>query len=187
MGDGDDVKLVRDRARQNLAAVLNTYGRGQDKIRDICRLIERGIWNHTIKRCIERSVSLNWQTQAFRAVYKNRYLAVYMNIKRSRSGLAMRILDGEVAPKYTGETMTPDEMDPHKAETDELYRETLIRSNVIPSALDVGPSLVNCRRCSAEHRDAYKVTTYMQQTRSADEPTTVFCHCTVCGVRWRTT
>ena len=41
-------------------------------------------------------------------------------------------------------------------------------------------SLLKCPRCKKN-----KVEMNERQTRSADEPTTKFCLCTVCGKRWR--
>lgn len=192
----DDVEKVRENAKNNILRLLMQFHANtttpsvpndEQTIRTKSRLIERGVWNYSIKASSVKGISLNWQTSAFRTVYKNRYLAVFLNLKREHNGLAKRILDQQVLPKYVGEHMTTEEMDPGKVEMDNKKRDKMIRSNVIPSSIDVGPSLVKCRRCCAEHRDAYKVTTYMQQTRSADEPTTVFCHCTVCDIRWRTT
>ena len=41
-------------------------------------------------------------------------------------------------------------------------------------------SIYTCGKCKKN-----KVEHYQKQTRSADEPMTVFCHCLLCGKRWR--
>ncbi len=43
-----------------------------------------------------------------------------------------------------------------------------------------GPSLLKCRKCGKR-----KVEHYTKQTRSADEPETIFARCTLCNYRWR--
>ncbi len=47
-------------------------------------------------------------------------------------------------------------------------------------AIDLPKTKVMCPRC--EHMEAYW---WMQQTRSADEPPTMFYRCTKCGHSWR--
>lgn len=46
--------------------------------------------------------------------------------------------------------------------------------------LDARPSLLACPKCH-QHR----VDHFTKQTRSADEPETIFAHCLACGHRWR--
>jgi len=50
----------------------------------------------------------------------------------------------------------------------------------IKSADDIEDSMLQCGKCKQ-----YKVDYYQKQTRGADEPMTVFCHCINCGARWR--
>ena len=41
-------------------------------------------------------------------------------------------------------------------------------------------SMLQCGKCKQ-----HKVDYFQKQTRGADEPMTVFCHCLNCGARWR--
>ena len=50
----------------------------------------------------------------------------------------------------------------------------------IKGADDMAESVLQCGKCKQ-----YKVDYYQKQTRGADEPMTLFCHCLNCGARWR--
>lgn len=45
---------------------------------------------------------------------------------------------------------------------------------------DMEDSMLQCGKCKQ-----HKVDYFQKQTRGADEPMTVFCHCLNCGARWR--
>jgi len=47
-------------------------------------------------------------------------------------------------------------------------------------AEEMEDSMLQCGKCKQ-----HKVDYYQKQTRGADEPMTVFCHCLNCGARWR--
>jgi DNA-directed RNA polymerase subunit M/transcription elongation factor TFIIS len=50
----------------------------------------------------------------------------------------------------------------------------------IKCADDMEDSMLQCGKCKQ-----HKVDYFQKQTRGADEPMTVFCHCLNCGARWR--
>tara|TARA_B110000858_G_C17408901_1_gene295815 strand:- start:28 stop:399 length:372 start_codon:yes stop_codon:yes gene_type:complete len=50
----------------------------------------------------------------------------------------------------------------------------------IQAAEEIEDSMLQCGKCKQ-----HKVDYYQKQTRGADEPMTVFCHCLNCGARWR--
>ena len=154
----------------------------------IGRRIERGMFNHTIESSHKNNFARNWEDETFRETYRARYVAIRLNIQRAETKLAERVLKGDVAPEAVGEYMTVAEMYPELMAKDKQTKDDIIKSSIIPA---VSPSLgistiLKCYRCLRSGGDAYKVTYHMQQTRRADEATTVFAHCTSCGARWRT-
>jgi len=154
----------------------------------ICRRIERGLFNHAIETAKKNNFARNWEDEKFRETYRTRYVAIRLNLLRTETALAERVLKGEVAPEAVGEYMTVAEMYPELMEKDRQTKEDIIKSSIIPAVIPSAgiSTILKCYRCLRSGGDAYKVTYHMQQTRRADEATTVFAHCTSCGARWRT-
>ena len=62
-------------------------------------------------------------------------------------------------------------------------RHRLFLEDILPKQTIVDAtmeSILQCGKCKQ-----HKVDYFEKQTRSADEPMTLFCHCLNCGARWR--
>lgn len=69
---------------------------------------------------------------------------------------------------------------PEYAEFQTRYHETIAKAKLLLSEKTTSSSgLFQCRRCKS-----FDVDTEQKQTRSADEPMTIFCLCTKCGLRF---
>ncbi len=66
-----------------------------------------------------------------------------------------------------------------RAEDARLQKENMDKAMVAQEEKSISASL-ECGRCKQR-----KVSYSQAQTRSADEPMTTFCECTVCGNRWK--
>ena len=77
--------------------------------------------------------------------------------------------------------MTHDEMksDKMRAEDEKLQKENMDKAMVAQEEKSISASL-QCGKCGQK-----KVSYSQAQTRSADEPMTTFCECTICGNRWK--
>ncbi|KAF2146763.1 uncharacterized protein K452DRAFT_348455 [Aplosporella prunicola CBS 121167] len=113
--------------------------------------------------------------------YKTRIRMLYQNLKnKSNPGLRRRVLSGEIAPaKFV--TMTHEELmsAEKRAEEERLQRENINKAMVAQAEKSIS-STFTCGKCGQK-----KVSYSQAQTRSADEPMTTFCECTVCGNRWK--
>lgn len=102
---------------------------------------------------------------------------VLASIANEHTGLMRRVRCGDVRPSEVG-TLS------HRAMWPERWsaREMQLGHNivVIQGAVHTAPSMLQCRACRK-----YTVSYYQMQTRSADEPMTVFCECNECGKRWK--
>jgi transcription elongation factor S-II len=146
------------------------------------RLLEKGIFeaafNHAAKNFIPRS----WKSPVFNEVYRQKVRSVLCNIHPAspvkNPRLLNRILEGEFKleeiPMMTSYEMYPEKWFELKDKL--LQREQKILEGNKSRATDQ----FKCRRCQKR-----ECTYYELQTRSADEPMTIFITCLNCGKEWR--
>ena len=145
--------------------------------------IEKGIYNFTIKQATNKSVLKKWDNQKFRRMYINKSRSVYSNIDSNSYVGNKRLLDrlksGEFLPH---EIAFMDKQRLFPENWKELIDEKYKRDRILYE-IDQGGATdeFKCSRCKQR-----KCTYYELQTRSADEPMTVFLTCLNCGKRWRT-
>jgi transcription elongation factor S-II len=139
--------------------------------------IEKGVFNYAIKEATSRQIIKKWHNTLFCEIYAARLRTVLTNLKQNPE-LHQQLLSGEVTPIIIA-TMTHQEMNPlqWKPIIDrKIKRDRLKFTNNIEASTD----MYTCGRCKSK-----KCTYYEMQTRSADEPTTVFVTCLNCGKNWK--
>ena len=146
------------------------------------RTLEKGIFEASFQYAQKQYIARNWKTPAFREVYRQILRSVLSNLHPSspvkNTRLYMRVQEGEFT-LYEIPFMTSYEMFPEKwfALKDKLLqREQKILEGNKSRATDQ----FKCRRCQKR-----ECTYYELQTRSADEPMTIFITCLNCGKEWR--
>ena len=146
------------------------------------RLLEKGIFEAAFKFALKNHVARSWKSAIFIEIYREIVRSVFSNIhpdspvKNHR--LLIRVIEGEF-PLYTLPSMTSYEMFPEKwfeLRDKQLQREQKILEGNKSRATDQ----FKCRRCLKR-----ECTYYELQTRSADEPMTIFITCLNCGKEWR--
>lgn len=113
--------------------------------------------------------------------YKSKIRSLFQNLKnKSNLALRVRVLNGDIPPdrfvRMTHEELKSAE---RRAEDEKLATENM-REAMVPQAERSVSSSLQCGKCGQR-----KVSYSQAQTRSADEPMTTFCECTVCGKRWK--
>lgn len=99
--------------------------------------------------------------------------------KVAEFGFAKKMLEGVLAPHRFASFENEDLLTYEQTKAIELDKEEASKNLVVPKPL--ASKSVNFRcRCGSND-----VSFYQQQTRSADEPMTNFCHCHKCGRDWR--
>jgi len=141
--------------------------------------IEIAIFNWTIRECGFRNEVKDWDNPAFVRLYKNHLRTVFVNLTQPESELMKRIRAKELEGKDIP-WLTPFEMQP-KQWTPYLLAKSRRDKNKCETKLEASTDRYVCKKC---HRN--KCTYYSLQTRSADEPMTIFVSCLDCGHRWRT-
>lgn len=150
---------------------------------DAARKLEIVLYNSILRRCVEDKIPLVWGG-VVRERYTSRAVGLDVYNLRPNPELCRRLVSGELPLKKFVQ-MKPWEISPErwaaafeKAAKRQLGRDIcFVTREEIESMPD---GALQCSSCKS------KKTTYTElQTRSADEPTTVFALCLCCGKRWK--
>ncbi|KAK0753840.1 transcription elongation factor [Schizothecium vesticola] len=113
--------------------------------------------------------------------YRTKGRALFTALKRKDNAkLRRRVLAGDVAADRLV-TLSDRELasEEQRARDEELEKENMKKAQVPMAEKSISDQL-KCGKCGQK-----KVSYTQAQTRSADEPMTTFCECTVCGNRWK--
>lgn len=144
------------------------------------KLLEKATWNHAVRFCKMKNQPLNWDNSAFRNAYTQKVLGVRY-VARDRPEVLEKF--AELDPTLVSfVNAKPHELCPDKWEKafEDAARKALRFADA--SAMDpeqMPDGILKCR-CGS-----MKTSYYEMQTRSADEPMTVFAKCHKCGVKWK--
>jgi len=148
---------------------------------NISRLLERAVWNHAVNFCKKNDKTLAWDNASFRNAYTQKILGVRY-VARERPDVLDKYMSLDPTLK-TFVNANPWELWPERWETafEDAARKALrfadADSEVDPDKMQDG--LLQCK-CGSR-----KTSYYEKQTRSADEPMTVFAKCHTCNKRWK--
>jgi transcription elongation factor S-II len=155
----------------------------EDKFsKDDLRAFEKAIFQTTLRLAAAQYIPRSWKSREFVEKYRQIVRTVFSNIhpdspvKNTR--LIARVLEGEFPlteiPSMSSYEMFPENWFTLKDKL--LQREQKILEGNKSRATDQ----FKCRRCNKR-----ECTYYELQTRSADEPMTIFITCLNCGKEWR--
>ena len=152
------------------------------KNKDMSKKIEIGIYKYVLEKSEIYGISKNWKNSRFLKLYINKTMSVYANLNKKsyigNSRLLKRLKEGEFKPEelafLDAQTIFPEHW---KKLIDEKYKRDKILYEVRKEA---ATDIYKCGRCHKR-----ECTYYELQTRSADEPTTIFVTCLNCGKRWK--
>ena len=138
--------------------------------------LEKGIHNWALKEAANKKVIKKWDNPYFVQIYLDHLRSVYINLKNDK--LVNLVKSGEIKSHQIA-FMTHQEMCPEKWE--ELIKAKSIRDkNKFEQNLEAMTDSFTCRKCKSK-RCSY----YALQTKSADEPMTLFITCLDCGTRMK--
>ena len=146
------------------------------------KALERALLEHVAASAKKHYVPRNWKAVPFQELYKTQLRSLLWNIhpkslvKNPR--LLERCLAGEF-PLAHIPSMSAYDMFPERWQ--ELADKQLIREQkILEGNKSQATDEYKCNRCHKR-----QCTYYEMQTRSADEPTTIFITCLNCGKRWK--
>lgn len=114
--------------------------------------------------------------------YTNRVLEILHNIKTNEE-FKKQIVKGIITPEKLATMDVIDMVDKNKKEEiEEAIKNKVnsVRSDWDQKHAKVTSGVYKCRKCGCD-----KTTQHEMQTRSADEPMTLFIHCVECGNSWK--
>lgn len=167
---------VRNNVRVKLFDILVRKDIENVDFQKIANNIEVGVYNYAIKEATQRNTTKKWDNPAFQQLYTDRLRTMYLNLKNAK--FVERIVGGELSPQEMA-YMTHQEMDPAhwKEQIDaKIKRDASKYAERVEATTD----MFTCKKCHSK-----KCSYYELQTRSADEPTTIFVTCQDCGKHWK--
>ena len=161
--------VFRENIRKKLNEILNN---------DVQSInLEKGIYNFAIKEANQRKIIKKWENPHFTQLYVDRLRSIYINLKSP--DLLEQIKNREVKPENVA-FMTHQELNPEHWK-EYIERKIKRDSSKYTTNIEASTDMFTCKKCKSK-----KCTYYELQTRSADEPTTVFITCLDCGKHWKT-
>jgi transcription elongation factor S-II len=138
--------------------------------------LEKGVFNYSIKEAGTRKIIKKWENPSFTQLYVDRLRSIYLNLKNEY--LLHQIKTEEITPKSLA-SMTHQELNP------EHWKEFIdkkIKRDATKYSMNIEAStdMFTCKKCKSK-----KCTYYELQTRSADEPMTIFVSCLDCGAHFK--
>lgn len=163
--------------RENIRAKLSEKFGKPHQIEDLFMYnLEIGIFNYAIKEATNKKIIKKWDNPAFVTIYKDHLRTIYTNLKNQ--DIIKNIKSGDLAPK-TFAFMTHQEMNPYQWKT--MIENHIKRvASKYSTNVEAMTEMFTCKKCKSK-----KCTYYELQTRSADEPSTIFITCIDCGKHWK--
>ncbi len=139
--------------------------------------VEVSIYNYTIQESNFRQIIKKWNNPQFCDIYSARIKSMLYNIKTNPE-FKEQIQQNQITPQSLSQ-LTHQEMNPSiwKNKIEQKIKRDRSRFS---TNIEASTDMFQCRKCKSK-----KCTYYEMQTRSADEPATIFITCLDCGKNWK--
>ena len=178
----ESINNEKKEIRNNIIKILKTiFNKMDNKLDMYLNELEREIYNYTIDKCIEKNVVPTWN-QIFINLYINKARSLYTNLIPNNyihnKRLLGRLLKYEFSPKNLVNMSHQDLFPEHWKE---LIDEKSNREKALyETKKEAMTDQFKCRKCGSRETAYYEM-----QTRSADEPMTIFITCLNDDSRWK--
>ena len=144
---------------------------------EIATNLEKGIFNSSLGKAKEKCIVRKWDNIYFVMIYLDLLRTIYVNLKDKR---ILNMMKNREIQAHKLAFMTHQELCPERWA--ELIKAKSVRDmNKYEQKIEAMTDIYKCRKCFSR-----QCTYIMMQTRSADEPMTIFVQCISCGNRWKT-
>jgi transcription elongation factor S-II len=138
--------------------------------------MEKGVYNYAIKEAGQRKIVKKWENPLFVQIYVDRLRTIYLNLQHP--DLLEQVRNKEI-PAQTLAFMTHQEMRPEHWVA-MIEKKVKRDASKYTSNVEASTDMFTCKKCRSK-----RCTYYEMQTRSADEPATIFITCLDCGKHWK--
>jgi transcription elongation factor S-II len=163
-----DIPKFRENIRNEFSKIVDSS--------DLATNLEKGVFNFAIKEATIKKEVKKWENPWFVQLYTDRLRSIYINLKNP--SILEQIKSGELLPQ-TFAFMTHQEMNPERWK-ELIEKKKLVDKNKYDTQLVARTDMFTCGKCKSK-----RCTYYTMQTRSADEPETIFITCLDCGKNWK--
>jgi DNA-directed RNA polymerase subunit M/transcription elongation factor TFIIS len=140
--------------------------------------MEKSILNYAIKECRNKKIICKWDKPSFVTIYIDRLRTAIANL--DCNDILEMLNNGKLEPsEYV--FMSHQEINP-KIWEEAIRKKTIQDDNKFNVKLEASTDLFTCPRSTCKSK---KCTYYELQTRSADEPMTIFVTCLDCGKNFK--
>lgn len=151
-------------------------GAGAEREKSWTDELEDAILEWTEKEAARKNVPASWNQSLFVQLYRERLHTVYRNLSNP---VVVEMIQKEGIHAHTFAFMTHQEMQPERWK-EALRLKSIRDQNKFQPNVEANTDAFTCRKCRSK-----ECTYYALQTRSADEPMTLFVTCLSCGNRWK--
>jgi len=163
----ENPEIFRFNIKNKLNNILNNEKNSEN--------LEKGIYNYSLKEAERYKIVKKWDNKYFVQIYVCRLRSVMRNLNEN----ILKMINDETIKPHLIAFMTHQEMCPEKWH--ELIEIKSKRDkNKFETKIAAATDVFTCRKCKGN-----QCTYYQMQTRSADEPMTVYVSCCLCGNRWK--
>ena len=138
--------------------------------------LEKGIYNYSLAASEEKKLIKKWSNEAFVILYIQKLRCILLSLKHKE------IVDKLLSKAFKAHElafMTHQEINP--AHWKEMIDAKMKRdANKYSTEVQAMTDMFTCKKCRSK-----RCTYYELQTRSADEPSTIFITCLDCGKHWK--
>src|SRR5210317_354910 len=144
---------------------------------DLSKELEKNIVDYATKEALNHKIVVKCENSSYVQLYLDKIRSIYLNLSNEK--LITDLLNKEITPKILA-NMTHQEMNPEHWK-DLIDKKRKRDANKYINNAQASTDMFTCRKCKSK-----RCTYYELQTRSADEPATIFVTCLDCGKNWKT-
>jgi len=137
--------------------------------------LEKGIFNYTLKEADQRKIIKKWDNKFFVQIYLNHLRSILSNLNDKW----IEEINSGAIQSHKLAFMTHQELN-HEKWSKLIEMKSKRDKNKFEVSMAASTDTFTCRKCKGN-----QCTYYQMQTRSADEPMTVYVSCLKCGNRWK--